>query len=307
MFFEGSEKKVEVVMTSSSDSLRSLDKVFWEKLVSLSNAEILSSVHNEQCDAYLLSESSLFVWHDRFLMMTCGNSTLVNSLLSFIEKVGVVNIQSIKYQRNKEYLGYLQTSSFTEDIEQLKQIVDGKAYRIGHLDMHHHHVFYYGNGLVEDSISSELLMYHISGNAAAYLRSDSQKKADIRTLLQLDTLFPDFAIDDHLFEPLGYSINGLKKDKYFTIHITPQESSSYVSLETNLDINAYQSGLFIRLLDILKPGSWDTISMNTQVEKQALVDSYCIGSCELFLNQGKEIAVKQYQQPWHKHLFAEQI
>ena len=61
MFFEGSEKKLEVVVKPEAGSLRQKDESFWKQLVQASRAQILSKISSESCDAYLLSESSLFV------------------------------------------------------------------------------------------------------------------------------------------------------------------------------------------------------------------------------------------------------
>ena len=51
-------------------------------------------------------------------------------------------------------------------------------------------------------------------------------KTGIRSLL------PHADIDDYLFEPCGYSMNGLEDDGVAsTIHITPEDHCSYASLE----------------------------------------------------------------------------
>ena len=61
MFFEGSEKKVEVVVGPEAPNLRFLGRDYWSRIVAEANAAIISVISNEVCDAYLLSESSLFV------------------------------------------------------------------------------------------------------------------------------------------------------------------------------------------------------------------------------------------------------
>ncbi|XP_067118349.1 S-adenosylmethionine decarboxylase proenzyme-like [Centruroides vittatus] len=51
----------------------------------------------------------------------------------------------------------------------------------------------------------------------------------------IDKLLPGVTIDDFLFNPCGYSMNGLLKGGYYiTIHITPEPLCSYVSFETNI-------------------------------------------------------------------------
>lgn len=47
----------------------------------------------------------------------------------------------------------------------------------------------------------------------------------------ISSLLPNAKIDDYVFEPCGYSMNGLEGDGFSTIHITPEEAFSYASLE----------------------------------------------------------------------------
>ena len=141
MFFEGSEKKAEIIINRSKISLLddfTLD--FWQALVQCCNAKILSTIENEDCTAFLLSESSLFVWHDRFLIITCGNTRLIHSVEYFITKAGMDNIQHISYQRKNEYFAHAQLSSFGDDIALLGQYTTGKAFRFGELDGHHNYI-----------------------------------------------------------------------------------------------------------------------------------------------------------------------
>ena len=78
-FFEGPEKKLEMVVTPEHRSLRSLGDEVWRRVVEAAGAQVLSSLCNEECDAYLLSESSLFVYDDWFVMITCGQTTLIDA------------------------------------------------------------------------------------------------------------------------------------------------------------------------------------------------------------------------------------
>jgi len=59
-------------------------------------------------------------------------------------------------------------------------------------------------------------------------------------------------VDAHAFDPLGYSLNGLDDQLYYTIHITPQPACSFVSFETNLVIKDYPS-LVKKVVDCFRP------------------------------------------------------
>lgn len=47
----------------------------------------------------------------------------------------------------------------------------------------------------------------------------------------ISSLLPRAIIDDYVFDPCGYSMNGLEGSAFSTIHITPECEFSYASLE----------------------------------------------------------------------------
>jgi S-adenosylmethionine decarboxylase len=57
-------------------------------------------------------------------------------------------------------------------------------------------------------------------------------------LTGIDKLYPSADVDSYLFEPCGYSSNGLWQDRYFTIHVTPEPQCSYASFETNIPVTS---------------------------------------------------------------------
>jgi len=85
---------------------------------------------------------------------------------------------------------------------------------------------------------------------------------DARKRSGIDKLIPEMKMDDFLFLPFGYSMNGILEDAtetasghdYMTIHVTPQESCSYASFETN----SSSAGLKLvnQVLDIFQPGKF---------------------------------------------------
>ncbi|AMO54311.1 adenosylmethionine decarboxylase [Endozoicomonas montiporae] len=307
MFFEGSEKKVEMVTAPEAGSLRALGKDFWAGVVAKAQAEILDTISNEHCDAYLLSESSLFVWHDRFLMLTCGTTTLVDATLYFLDHFPLDHILFASFQRKNEYQSHLQKSTFEEDIDRLSKRLEGPAFRLGHLDSHHNYVFHLDKPYQPeaDDNTSELLMYHIKGENAEYLRAEGQTVEGIRKLLRLDDILPDFEISDWLFEPFGYSLNAIKGDRYATFHITPQEDSSYVSFETNMDLQ--KNPVVPVLLEALNPGCWDLIGFNANQVLPEQHDYLCMSRCDLPLNCGYDMRFRHYQHSGHATVKAEKL
>ena len=307
MFFEGSEKKVEVITAPEAGSLRALGRDFWNGIVARANAEILDVLSNEHCDAYLLSESSLFVWHDRFLMLTCGTTTLADAFLHFLAHINDNDILYASFQRKNEYLSHLQKSSFADDLARIGQRLPGSAYRLGKLDSHHHYIFHLDRPYqcMDGDVTNELLMYHIKGDGADYLRSPDQTPEGVRSLLQLDKILPGFAISDWLFEPFGYSMNAIKGDRYATFHITPQEESSYVSFETNLELD--NSILVATLLGALQPGSWDLIGFNARDIFPDYGDYHCMTESTLDMSCGFAMNFRHFQHQDHRIVQPEMI
>jgi len=274
LFFEGSEKKVEIVINSEAFSLiNDVNDSFWHELVSCAQAKILSSIQNEHCKAFILSESSLFVWHNRFIILTCGVTHLVNAVEYFIKKQGIDCIEHLTYQRKNEYYSHAQPSCFGDDIKVLSQYVTGKALRFGEMDSHHTFLFYYQKGsalqFTPQQQVYELLAYQISDKASQKLTNAHLTAKEIRAFLQLDDLLPNFMVDDHVFSPYGYSLNAVLDDKYLTIHVTPQAESSYVSFESNINLIT----LAPTILNVLEPKSFDLLSVNEK-KFQPLIQQY---------------------------------
>lgn len=295
MYFEGAEKRLSLTLVAASPSLRALGDDFWRRALLKSDTEILSKLSNEQCDAYLLSESSLFVWHDNLVLITCGNTRLIETVLNLIESLGKVQIASLSYQRKSEILPALQSSRFEDDIARLRGMLSGDAYRIGHLDGHHHHIFFSGSKARHKSAQT-VQMYHIRGELADYLISDKQTKEGIASRLNLPELLPGFYVDAHLFSPLGYSLNALREDDYFTLHVSPQEASSYVSLETNLSLGEGLGVIVSELLNRLNPVSWDVSGFEVE-EPEYCAEQYSMQARgELTLADGRDLYIKHYKQ-----------
>ena len=261
MYFEGSAKKAEIVIDAEKLSLlHDLSNEFWASFVSCCNAQVLSRAENEQCKAFLLSESSLFVWNDKLLILTCGITHLVRSIEYFIEQIGADKIKQVIYQRKNEYFAHEQASCFGDDIKCLSQYIKGKALRFGELDSHHNYVFHQDNDFIasDEDKTYELLVYQISSEASKILTTPNLSTEKIREFLTIDSLLPDFIIDDHVFDPYGYSLNAIKDELYLTIHITPQEDSSYVSIDSNMNLVE----LTPKFLSLLQPRSFDLIAFN---------------------------------------------
>ncbi|KAI9847898.1 MAG: spermidine resistance protein [Sclerophora amabilis] len=92
--FEGPEKLLEVWFspspstlpgTASPGGLKCVSAEEWKDMLDLVNCKVLSIVESEQVDAYLLSESSMFVFPHKLILKTCGTTTLLCGLPRMLE------------------------------------------------------------------------------------------------------------------------------------------------------------------------------------------------------------------------------
>lgn len=69
--------------------------------------------------------------------------------------------------------------------------------------------------------------------------------------------FPQATIDDYVFEPCGYSMNGIADGGLITIHVTPEPGFSYASVEVSgVDEATFDpAALLARVLRIFRPGN----------------------------------------------------
>lgn len=97
--FEGPEKLLEVWFSASPLSLpeasapgglKVVPSEVWKEMLDLVNCKVLSIVESEDVDAYLLSESSMFVFPHKLILKTCGTTTLLSGLPKILETAALV-------------------------------------------------------------------------------------------------------------------------------------------------------------------------------------------------------------------------
>ncbi len=262
MFFEGIEKKAELcIYPDTVHFIQDFDDAFWHRIVELCQAKILSKTQNNHSIAYLLSESSLFIWPHRVVIITCGTTQLVKAMIFLIQTIGINTIQNFFYQRKNEYFSHLQSSNFFQDVEYIQQYLSGNSYRMGHLDAHHLYLFHYCNTQAPHARTGptyELLMHHIDSEIAPIFIKNKNNLEKINHYLSLNSRLKSWVLDEFIFSPCGYSMNAIKEDTYMTIHVTPENPSSYISVESNQNLVPYAKVL----LDLFKPQSFDFIAFN---------------------------------------------
>lgn len=256
-FYEGTEKLLEIWFTRSDNrrldqcDLRKIQRQALDSLLKFARCTILSSRRSEHFDGYVLSESSMFIYKDRVIIKTCGQTTLLNCIEPLLylarEYAGFDEILDVFYSRKNFMRPELQDkmhSSFDNEIELLdSEFRLGSAYCMGKInrDCWYLYTLHPERGVRVPDQTLELIMVDLDVEMMSiFTRACSSSAREATQKSGIDRIFPasqQMQVDDFLFEPCGYSMNGfLRSGHYVTIHITPEAEFSYVSFETNAPV-----------------------------------------------------------------------
>lgn len=278
--FEGPEKKVEVEFyTPPHDHPEGLREISQDRLQAmLDNASctILNKTGNDYFDSYVLSESSLFVYPNKAIIKTCGTTTLLKCipvLLEFGKSLGM-EVEFIYFSRKNLLFPHQQEfphQSFEEELDYLqKHFSGGEGYVMGPLNRDRWHL-YLADYAPEDrelehvpaDQTLEICMHDLDPEAMRpyFKASHDDDTLSVATVSGIRNLLPGSVIDEFMFEPCGYSMNGLLGPHYWTIHITPEDHCSYVSFETNVPSSQTNyDALIQRVTRLFRPGRF-TLSL----------------------------------------------
>ncbi len=299
-FFEGPEKKLELVVTPDSASLRSLGEDIWRDVVRAAGADVISVMRNDHCDAYLLSESSLFVFDDYCVMITCGLTTLVDAVARLLEAISADSIAFLVYERKNEHFPERQPTTFREDARRLKAMVPGRALRFGDEHGHYVQMFHTTRAFVPETSDPtiEILMHAIDERVAAQFTSaELSEDRSLAVGLGIDGVLPGFDTSEHVFDPAGYSLNALRGQEYYTLHVTPEEMGSYASFETNRDFGSDLTGFVGTIVELFQPRAFDVVAFLPQGEPKLKLAGYQLGDHVVRSLGGYRVTYLQYYIP----------
>lgn len=311
-FYEGAEKLLEISFAVGKENskneakpsdLRAIPRAELDGLLAAIGAEIISDMSTHETHAYVLSESSMFITQHGIILKTCGMTKLINAvplLLKLVQRyTSLGEIEELYYSRKEFLRPDLQDplhQSFSYEVKQLDVDFDGTAHYFGDADRRWYvYVFDAVNKPKTDKSKAkyksqpedclEIMMELLDPQVMAiFTKAHSSSALDATQKSGIDTILPGLAIDDFLFDPCGYSMNGLMPDgRYATIHITPEPAYSYVSFETNA-LNIPQGEIIRRVLDVFKPEKFicttykDTVG-NDVTAKDMLEEKKAIDRC----------------------------
>ncbi|CAG9832567.1 unnamed protein product [Diabrotica balteata] len=287
-FFEGVEKLLEIWFTTSDGNhktadLRKIPRVKLEALMKIVRCEIISFVKNDQIDAYVLSESSMFVSKRRFILKTCGTTTpllcLEPLLLMAEQYAGFTEVEDLYYSRKNFKRPDLQVTPhqhFDQEVALLDTLFpDGAAYCLGAVNRDCWYL-YTLNPIPqrlpslpnpdEPDQTLEIMMTDLDPEIMSiFTKEECLNATEATKKAGIDKIIPNMIIDDFLFNPCGYSMNGVTKNGcYMTIHITPEPDFSYVSFETNVPSSSYKE-IISKVLETFNPGKFTVTVFSNQL------------------------------------------
>lgn len=189
--FEGPEKLLEIWFAQDKnslpasaihDGLRSVPRVHWEEMLDIVKCKVLSTVSSSEMDAYLLSESSMFVFPHKLILKTCGTTTTLVGIPRILELAAEFarfpkNVQPwrVFYSRKSFMFPELQLHphrSWEDEVKYLDSVFEnGGSYMVGNLRADHWHLyttdpgFDHGQSFEDETL--EVLMTDLSPRHAA--------------------------------------------------------------------------------------------------------------------------------------------
>jgi S-adenosylmethionine decarboxylase len=272
--FEGPEKTLEIDFkpgVGHPNGLREIPRDKIDAILDAAKCTIISVISNAHGDAYLLSESSLFIHPYHMLIKTCGRTTLLCCypiLQKCAEELGM-QVDWIAYSRKNFTFPKAQKFphlSFEQEASYLDTLFNGvgSAYILG--PMNADHWFVYNVDYMEPPYTGterklDIMMFDMApavakmftkDQAAQAGKSSAQLGKEVSDTSGISNLLPGVQLDSFMFDPCGYSANGIVFGSYITIHVTPEPECSYASFETNANLKSFNS-LIKNVLQVFKP------------------------------------------------------
>jgi len=267
--------------------LRLVSKSDWQEMCTLARCNIISQTSNQFFDSFVLSESSLFVYPTMVMIKTCGTTALLQAIAKILEFGERYNLEVAQVYYSRKNFLYPQVQpevhrDWSDEVALLDTHFDGSSYVFGSTNQDHWNLYFCDYTEGEPSVSPFppssiparltraetpfdsnfcLMMQGLDPTVAAqYYRKeetgDQDKFSGMDSLIDFEEEFntSETLTDEFNFTPCGYSMNGLKGDSFYTIHVTPEAHCSYASFETNASLSPKQhQELISRILALFKP------------------------------------------------------
>jgi len=254
--FEGPEKLIEIWFkppqekldelngldekeSTNEYGLRTVKKEVWDDMLTIVRAQILSITSNKYQDAYLLSESSMFVSPYRFMIKTCGTTTLLNAVPRIIDIAkqycGLDTISAFFYSRKCFMFPDRQVrphGSWSEEVDFLEGIFpecsfNTSAYVVGKINRDHWNLYMatpYDEEVLKYTHSiSDLSLEEFHDQIDNYKKDEKKNKFDNEGISE----------DDFTLEIL---MSGLDQKRMVNFWRTEEEKREVMEIEERGDV-----------------------------------------------------------------------
>jgi len=273
--FEGPEKNLEVVFKNGNgnpNGCRQLDRSALDTICGAADCSIISHLSNAHLDAYILTDSSLFVYKSHIVLKTYGQTTLLRCLDTLFRLTAELGLEL-------EWLGYSRKNyvvpddqegaapaalnsrvfTFEEEFAYLKSHPElaqrlGSGYILGPVTGDHWLAYALDQQSADTTERTvNIMMFDLDPTVAAqFYTVNSPTAKEMTTKSGIANLVPGAVIDDRAFEPCGYSMNAILHDSYATVHVTPDGAQHYAAFETDASLRSYTS-LVNNVLAVFRP------------------------------------------------------
>jgi len=241
----------------------------------------------------------MFIHSHRLILKTCGTTTLLHAIPRILEiahtKCNLTYVDSLFYSRKSFMFPEKQRwphGSWRDEVTYLDHVFAPEkfhtsAYVVGKVNSDHWNLFIatprYSKededaedwetvdetaedeamaALYSDDVCLEIMMTELDQTRMKlfYKQSETDTPERVYAETGMKDLFPKSKVDHYLFDPCGYSLNGLQGPYYWTVHVTPEAHCSYASLETNVPIGqgdyATYEDVIRKVVDVFRPGKF---------------------------------------------------
>lgn len=302
--FEGSEKRIELCFDlstaySGSSGLRALSREQLDAICSAAHCCIVSCRSNAAFDAYVLSESSLFVYPHKVVLKTCGTTRLLDAVPLILELAAGLGAQPSKCRYSRASFLFPEQqpaphSSFEVETDFLQRYFGNlsggtAAYVMGDklngLQWHIYVADAARSPVPKPCYTLEVCMTGLcSAKARQFFRDHNDVEASRVTAESgIGGLVPGAEVDDYVFEPCGYSMNGIEDEGFVTVHITPEDGFSYASVELSgfaPDAIGGAQAVVKKVIDIFAPRNVSvSLTVDAPVEGYSWAETFALPTC----------------------------
>ncbi|EGO00159.1 hypothetical protein SERLA73DRAFT_180598 [Serpula lacrymans var. lacrymans S7.3] len=247
--FEGPEKLLEIWFapspahvpdalspTNGRIGLRNVPRKVWEDMLDIVKCKVLSSIEGQETDAYLLSESSLFVFAHRIILKTCGTTLNLLGLPRILEiareYASLHSVYRCFYSRKSFMFPERQLGPHREWKDEVKFLDDifpnGAAYTVGKVNGDHWLLYITTPG--EGFANGETVPSSPETIPSMLLQKKGGTQEDGQDILQADNSEPQFN-QDYTIEILMSNLSPEARETFY-FSTPPSPSDSETSLET---------------------------------------------------------------------------